>query len=1126
MKQRFSSLDVKVIAHELSSTLVGLRVHNIYDLSSRIFLFKFHAPEKREQVLIDSGFRCHLTSFVRSTAAAPSVYVSRLRKSLKTRRVTSISQVGTDRIIEFQFSDGLYRLYLEFYAGGNIVLTDKDLNILSALRKVDDGPEHEHVIVGATYNLDKRQNYGGAPPLTLDRLRTGLEQAVERQKVAGENAATTKKSKKRGNDSLRRALAVAINELPPILLENAFHVKGFDSAVTPEDVLADQQKLDDLFAALQEAEQVVTEITSSSPAKGYIMAKQQAKKETTDDSAETPGDSKPRILYDDYHPFRPAQFEKDPALEILEFEGFNKTVDEFYSSLEGQKLESRLVEREEAAKKKLQSARDDHAKRIGGLQQVQELNIRKAEAITANVERVEEAIGAVNGLIAQAMDWVDIARLIEQEQSRGNPVAQLIKLPLKLFENTVTLQLGEAEQDEDFDSGYVGSDTESSDSEDDDAAKPSTNKKPSEMLSIDIDLALSPWANASQYYDQKKTAAVKEEKTMQASTKALQSTEKKITADLKKGLKQEKDILRPVRKQFWFEKFLYFISSDGYLVLGGKDAQQNEMLYRRYLRKGDIYVHADLHGASTVIVKNNPSTPDAPIPPSTLSQAGNLSVCASGAWDSKAVMSAWWVEADQVSKSAPTGEYLQTGSFMIRGKKNFLPPSQLLMGFAIVWQISDDSKFRHTRHRMISEAPAASTEDGEPPAVSAEELPQDKPEDEQEDSDEDFPDAKVNDDDSDEDFPDSKPVDATDSEGEDRQTRANPLQSAASKNYRSDANDTAEETEVTANEDSDDDAEHMMSGGIGAQETSAQTSEAPTRKHLSAHQRRMLKKGKAPPTGFKPDEEAGQADEEADADDTVGSAAETEANGKSTESKPRNKPLPRGKRSKAKKAALKYADQDEEDRQLAMRILGSSTGQEAAAAAAAEKKVKDEEDRLAKERRKNQHLKKLVAEEKQRSEGLEPGKEPLDVEDEGEDDESSRKNELDMLDSLVGKLLPGDEALSAVMICAPWTALATYKYKIKLQPGSTKKGKAVREMLARWQMAAKMPRALDQKSQDVEKIWPREADLILGLKDAEAIGNLPMRTLRVVMSGGAGGDGGPKKGGSKSARGGRGSKRK
>ena len=34
----------------------------------RIFLFKFHKPDQREQLIVDSGFRCNLTSFVRTPA--------------------------------------------------------------------------------------------------------------------------------------------------------------------------------------------------------------------------------------------------------------------------------------------------------------------------------------------------------------------------------------------------------------------------------------------------------------------------------------------------------------------------------------------------------------------------------------------------------------------------------------------------------------------------------------------------------------------------------------------------------------------------------------------------------------------------------------------------------------------------------------------------------------------------------------------------------------------------------------------------------------------------------------------------------------------------------------------------
>jgi len=57
-----------------------------------------------------------------------------------------------------------------------------------------------------------------------------------------------------------------------------------------------------------------------------------------------------------------------------------------------------------------------------------------------------------------------------------------------------------------------------------------------------------------------------------------------------------------------------------------------------------------------------------PIPPKTLNEAGTMAICNSAAWDAKVVTSAWWVNPSQVSKTAPSGEYLTTGSFMIRGK--------------------------------------------------------------------------------------------------------------------------------------------------------------------------------------------------------------------------------------------------------------------------------------------------------------------------------------------------------------------------------------------------------------------------------------------------------------------------
>ncbi|OJD37049.1 uncharacterized protein BKCO1_800070 [Diplodia corticola] len=1128
MKQRYSSLDVKVIAHELSSSLCSLRVANIYDLSTRIFLFKFQKPNHKEQLLVDSGFRCHLTSFARATATAPSPFVVRLRKFLKTRRVTSIKQIGTDRIIEFQFSDGLYRLYLEFYAGGNVILTDGELNILSLLRSVDEGAEHERVKMGSKYNLTERQNYGGVPELTKERVREGLQKVIEKQQEVPD-----KKAKKKAKDALRRALAVSITELPPMLVDHAFHASGFDTSVKPEQVLEDESLLDGVMAALAEAKRVDAEITSADVAKGYIVAKklgQPAAKESTEDGLEENAPAE-KLLYEDFHPFKPKQFEADESLTFLEFEGFNKTVDEFFSSIEGQKLESRVQEREENAKRKIEQAKQEHLKRLGGLQKTQELNIRKAEAIQANVDRVQEGTLAVNGLIEKGMDWVEIERLIERERKHGNPVAEMIK-SLNLRENTVTLLLAEPgfeDDDEDFEGSET--ETESSDEEEDQKHHKKPAPKPEEKrLSIDIDLSLTPWANAKTYFDQKKSAAAKEERTLEASQKALKSTQKKIEADLKKGLKQEKELLRPVRKQFWFEKFMYFISSDGYLVLGGKDAQQNEILYRRYLKKGDIYVHADLNGAASVIIKNNPATPDDPIPPSTLSQAGNLCVSTSSAWDSKAVMSAWWVNADQVSKTTSTGDYLQPGSFIISGKKNFLPPAQLLLGFAVIFQITEESKKNHNKHRLtegnVPPKPAAPQ-----PKLEEEESKQAVEEDEDSDSDEDFPDAKLG--------------SASDESDDEPQVHSNPLQSggAAATDGGSDSESEGEEAKQEQSPSAAQD-EESKNGGEAAQLSETETQDGPENKqgkqekaggkrHLSARERRLLRKGINPSELTTP--AAGSTNDSDDEGDAV-SIAPTETTTQTSGQKQKQAPLPRGKRAKAKKMAQKYAEQDEEERELALRLLGAkatgTTDQPGEAEKQQPKASKEEELQAQKQRRREQHQRaqeKGRADEERRRAALEGALGEEHHDDPAVDDEAKQLLEHVGIDAFTGRPLAGDELVAAIPVCAPWSALAAYKYKVKLQPGAQKKGKAVKEILGRWDAAFKEPRAFDKESRDVERIWPKEAELVKAWKETEVYGVVPVGKVRVMLSGGGGGGGGgggDKGKGKKSARGGRGSKRK
>lgn len=1063
---------MQVIAHELNESLVSLRLGNIYDLSSRILLLKFAKPDVKKQLVVDTGFRCHLTDFSRTTAAAPSAFCARLRKSLKTRRLTRVSQVGTDRILEFQFSDGLYRLFLEFFASGNLILTDADLKIIALSRTVSEADGQESQRIGLTYSLENRQNYPTVPPLTKERVREALSKAVER---ANQNAPSAKKFKTKPGGELRKSLAVSITEVPPVVVDHCLQVNDFPSETPIAEIITSEELLDNLLKSLSQAREMAENITSSSTCKGYIFAKYRTPPPppSTDDQPANDEQQRDNLLYEDFHPILPQKFKDDPSIRIVEIDGYNKTVDEFFSSLEGQKLESRLTEREAQAKRRLDNAKQEQRKRIEGLQEAQTIHLRRAAAIEANVERVQEAMDAVNGLIAQGIDWVNIGKLIEREKKRNNPVADIIKLPLNLEENMITLNLAEEEFEEEEEGDPFETDEEESDNEA--SAAKDKAKVQENGLSVEINLAVSPWSNAREYYEQRRSAAVKEEKTQMQAVRALKNTELRINEDLKKGLKQEKALLQLTRKQMWFEKFIWFISSDGYLVIGGKDAAQHEILYRRHLRKGDVYCHADLKGASIVVVKNNPKTPDAPIPPATLSQAGTLSVCSSDVWDSKAGMGAWWVNADQVSKEVAPGDFLAPGNFVVNGRKNFLPPAQLVIGLGFLFRISDTSKAQHVKHRVDHEESIYAVDSG---ATHNEPLVG-----EDEDESAITADNSAADGDAVSARPESVYDDQTDNESdagnEDVDKRENPLQW----------------TEDGAKDDSD---------SVDAIETGVSKVDLEDGGSLA---------DEAPSEGEQDDPEAAQ-----DATDVV-SEPPTEAPSKGANAPSKQAPAKRGKKGKAKKIANKYRNQDDEDRAAAEALIGATAGRQKAEAEAKAKAEREAELLAAKERRRAQHEKQQ--QQTAKHEEARRAKMMASM-DEGEDEDDVA--EAVSLDDLVGTPLVGDEILEIIPLCAPWSALGKVKYKAKMQPGSTKKGKAVKEILDRLRIASGKRGVVDEHSQDKQRMWPREVELIKALKAEEIVNCIPVGKVRVMMAGGTS-SGGSSGGGGKGA-GGKGGKGK
>src|SRR5438094_8985368 len=57
-------------------------------------------------------------------------------------------------------------------------------------------------------------------------------------------------------------------------------------------------------------------------------------------------------------------------------------------------------------------------------------------------------------------------------------------------------------------------------------------------------------------------------------------------------------------KSMWFEAYRWTISSEGFLILGGRDARTNDQLVKKHLKEGDRYAHADVHGAPSTVIQD------------------------------------------------------------------------------------------------------------------------------------------------------------------------------------------------------------------------------------------------------------------------------------------------------------------------------------------------------------------------------------------------------------------------------------------------------------------------------------------------------------------------------------------
>uniref|UniRef100_A0AAF5CUC2 NFACT RNA-binding domain-containing protein n=1 Tax=Strongyloides stercoralis TaxID=6248 RepID=A0AAF5CUC2_STRER len=873
VKNRFSSLDIIAMIHDLK-TLKGMRVVNVYNIDTKTYLIKLHKPDGKAVILFESGIRIHKTQYDWPKQMFPSSFSMKFRKHIKQKRLEDVRQIGMDRVVDLRFGDEdrACHVIIELYDRGNVLLTDHNYTILNILRPRTDKDQDVRYAVRERYPLELAQ---------YDKKIPSASEIVQAMAKA-----------KKGSQTKR--IISPLTNFGPALIDHSLVSLGFPPnsqiGVHLQANEMDATKIHEaILFALNEFDKI-----RSTPSKGYITYQNVKKIDGSD-----------MEKFIEYHPMKFTQFTgEDSKVLIKEYSEFSEAVDEFYSKLDSQKSEKRALQIEKDALKKVENVKKDHEERLKNLVISQSSKKEKAERIEINVELIDQALLVIQSAIANQMSWEDIEEMTRQGQEQGNEIAKSI-VGFDLKNNKIIMSL------------------------------PDTFDPTNEPMNVAIDVNLTANQNARAYYIDKKLAAAKETKTLQASEKAIKSAHVKAQQTLQQ-VKANVEVLRS-KKSYWFEKFYWFISSENYLIIGGRDAQQNELIVKRYFRPSDIYVHADLHGASSVVIRN--PYPGKDVPPKTLNEAGTMAICYSAAWEAKVISNAWWVRHDQVSRTAPTGEYLPTGSFMIRGKKNYLPTSQLVMGFGIIFRIDDESIERHKDDRKSNL-----------PEVEEELIEED---------DEEFPDVKVN----------------------------------------VNINDTKVDNEYV-----------VIQLGPTNQ----------TKKKEVSEREKYLQEKK------KKEQEALKAKKEKKKQQTVKGKKKGKKENKNEDEEWDKLEKKATDIIKEVVAFQSHPDSDRENEDD-----GSDYSEEIVTVDEIKNMKIEDNDSDEEEEEKNTKGPKVENEE---------------VEDVSDDEDDEKKDDdLSIINMLVGNPLPEDELLGSLVVVAPYQTLQNYKYRVKLTPGTGKRGKAAKQ---------------------------------------------------------------------------------
>ncbi|MCD6414343.1 MAG: DUF814 domain-containing protein [Candidatus Diapherotrites archaeon] len=207
-------------------------------------------------------------------------------------------------------------------------------------------------------------------------------------------------------------------------------------------------------------------------------------------------------------------------------------------------------------------------------------------------------------------------------------------------------------------------------------------------MELELDLTKSVTENANYFYQLSK----KSKKKLEGLKKAIEETKRELAR--REALEEKPKKLRKKRERDWYEKYHWFFTSDGFLVIAGRDVKTNTEIVRKHMQKGDLYFHADIHGAPSTIIKAEGKE----IPERSKREAAAFAGAFSKAFSAGLpVVDVYAVRPEQVKTAAKPGEFLPKGAFVIEGKREWFKKSSTVVAVS----------FDKEKNRVVAGPPEA-----------------------------------------------------------------------------------------------------------------------------------------------------------------------------------------------------------------------------------------------------------------------------------------------------------------------------------------------------------------------------------------------------------------------------------